>query len=179
MSDRDASLLCGDEELLASCDAETYRASGPGGQHRNKVSSAVRLRHRPTGIVAQAEERRNQHENRRRALARLRQKLACDVRAPAPPAGEPPAVVRHCLVRGHKGGRGARPRLQVGRKNRRFWPVAAIALDLLDAHEGRLSEAAGAIGIATSNLVRLLRSDRHLLAAAQELRRRHGQKPIH
>ncbi len=50
---------------------EYYRASGPGGQHRNTTDSAVRIRHLPTGIVAQACESRSQSRNRERAMERL------------------------------------------------------------------------------------------------------------
>ncbi|MBS3735525.1 MAG: hypothetical protein KGY99_11505, partial [Phycisphaerae bacterium] len=45
VSDRDTSLAADDDTLLGECDMQTYRAGGPGGQHRNKVSSGVRLRH--------------------------------------------------------------------------------------------------------------------------------------
>ena len=55
---------------------EFVRASGPGGQHRNRRETGVRLTHRPTGIVVLATERRSQAENRRVALERLELLLA-------------------------------------------------------------------------------------------------------
>ncbi len=52
-------------------DVQTMRASGPGGQHVNKTDSAVRAIHRPTGLVATAQEQRSQHANRKLALLKL------------------------------------------------------------------------------------------------------------
>lgn len=66
----------GRDKLLAECVVTTFRASGPGGQHRNRRESAVRLRHLPTGIVVVATERRSQHQNRAVALERLERKIA-------------------------------------------------------------------------------------------------------
>lgn len=65
-----------DEQLMKQCEMSTFKSSGPGGQHRNKRESAVRLKHLPTGIIAQAVEDRSQHKNRASALARLRTLLA-------------------------------------------------------------------------------------------------------
>ena len=73
------------DELLSQCDVDTYRASGPGGQKRNKTSSAVRLRHLPSELMVIAEESRSQHENRARALRRLRQALYLKLRGNGQP----------------------------------------------------------------------------------------------
>jgi len=62
--------------LLDECDVETYRASGPGGQNVNTRDTAVRLRHRPSGIVVTCQKERTQLRNKELALDELRRRLA-------------------------------------------------------------------------------------------------------
>ena len=65
-----------DEDLLRECEVETFRSSGPGGQHVNKTESGVRLRHLPSGIVVSSQQERSQHRNKALCLQRLRNKVA-------------------------------------------------------------------------------------------------------
>jgi protein subunit release factor B len=64
-----------DEDLLRECEVETFRASGPGGQHVNKTESAVRLKHLPSGLVVTSREERSQHRNKAICLNKLREKV--------------------------------------------------------------------------------------------------------
>jgi protein subunit release factor B len=64
------------EALRAECEERFFVASGPGGQHRNKTETAVRLVHLPTGLMVTATERRSRERNRDEALERLREQLA-------------------------------------------------------------------------------------------------------
>ena len=64
-----------EEELLKQCEIGFGRTSGPGGQHRNKVETAVYITHLPTGTEASASERRKQFENRVMAIKRLREAI--------------------------------------------------------------------------------------------------------
>jgi protein subunit release factor B len=62
-----------DELLLRECEVDTFRSSGPGGQHVNKTESGVRLTHLPTGVVVSSQQERSQHVNKAIALRKLRE----------------------------------------------------------------------------------------------------------
>ena len=64
-----------DEDLLRECEIETFRSSGPGGQHVNKTESAVRLRHVSSGLVVSSQQERSQHRNKAICLEKLRAKV--------------------------------------------------------------------------------------------------------
>jgi hypothetical protein len=165
-----------DEQLLAQCEVDTYRASGPGGQKRNKTSSAVRLRHPGSGLIVIAEESRSQHENRARALRRLRQALYLKLRDDLPPAARLlEAVAAHP---DYRAARGADGRLDLRRKDPRFWPAAGVVLDVLGAVEARVSEAGEALGVSTANLIAFLQTDPKVWEQANHLRARFGHKPL-
>ncbi|MEX2160233.1 MAG: peptide chain release factor-like protein [Dehalococcoidia bacterium] len=162
---RDEWLRLDDAALLKQCREERYKASGPGGQRRNKVETALRLRHPESGVVVQAEESRSLAENRRRALRRLRERIALEVRVPFDLTQ--PALPDELLAQ-RTAGRGA---LAINARNTNYPIVVAAALDALSAAEGSYARAAHALGVTTSQLMRLLRSDRELWRAVEGLRR--------
>ena len=73
-----------DDDLLRECEIDTFRASGPGGQHVNKTESAVRLKHLPSGLVVTSREERSQHQNKALCLRKLREKIERQNHRPAP-----------------------------------------------------------------------------------------------
>src|SRR5438132_12813254 len=117
---RDDWLRMDDAALLSQCKVDTYRASGPGGQKRNKTSSAVRLRHEPSGMIVIAEESRSQHENRVRALRRLRQALFLKIRDDLAADSLTPETLQQ--RDDYRDARNVDGRPDLALKDARFWP---------------------------------------------------------
>ncbi|WP_020471270.1 peptide chain release factor family protein [Zavarzinella formosa] len=164
------------ENLLAQCEVDTYRASGPGGQKRNKTSSAVRLRHIPSGLLVIAEESRSQHENKAKALKRIWQAFFLELREDLEVAALTPEIVAE--FPDYAEAKSKDGRLHLVAKDPRFWPAVGVALDVLAAVESRVSDAAKLLGISTGNLIDFLQTDPKVWQVANQLRTRHGQKPL-
>jgi len=165
-----------EDQLLAQCEVDTYRASGPGGQKRNKTSSAVRLRHLPTGLIVIAEESRSQHQNKARALQRLRRGLFLHLRDELPLEARTPDAV--AALPDYATARGADGRLALGAKDHRFWPAVGVVLDVMTFCEGQVAAAAELLAISTGNLIDFLQVDTKVWQEANRIRAQFRQKPL-
>ena len=127
-----------DAELSACCKLEFYKDSGPGGQKRNKSSSAARVTLPEYGLTVTDCTERSQHRNRENALRKLRMELALNVReTPAVPPERPDCSMTH-----------------------REYPLwTARVLDVFFEQDLDHRAAAAVIGISTSALVKKLYRD--------------------
>ena len=134
-------------QLLTECEVRRSRASGPGGQHRNKVETAVEITHRPTGITAAAGERRSQDENRRVAIRRLRTLLAVKHRTVTSAVVEPTRLWQSRCQKG---------KIQCNDRHGDFPAILAEAMNAVHAKDYDVKLAAAALGCSTSQLIRFL-----------------------
>jgi len=160
-----------DDALLAQCEMRRLRRSGPGGQHRNKVETAVRLLHRPSGISAEANERRSQAANRSEALFRLRVNLALGVRGPGPLADRPSPRWRSR--------RGETGQLSISPEHDDFPALLAEALDVLAQSGNDVKQAADLLGVTPSQFVKLLAKEPRALADVNRQRQAAGLHELH
>ena len=158
-----------DADLLAQCDVERARGSGPGGRHRNSTESRVVLRHRETGAQGMAGERRSQHENLAVALFRLRCALAAQVRVPREPAALPTAA---WLARVRGGRYACNP------EHREFPSLLAEALDAVAAHGFDVRPAAESLHVSATQLVRFVALHHPALDALNRGRAERGMSPL-
>jgi hypothetical protein len=156
--DRYVLLAMSDDALLKHCDEDRYRASGPGGQHRNTTDSAVRLRLPDSDITASASEQRSQHQNRRIALKRLRLEIAFAMRTSDPQPWM--------------------DTMPVSQKNSRYPAFVACILDSLAANDFQVSTAAAFLDISTGQLIRILAADPCLWARVNQERQKRDLKPL-
>lgn len=149
------------EDVLAECDVQRVRRSGPGGQHRNKVETGVVLTHKPTGVRVEASERRSQKENQSVALFRLRLKMAVEVRMPVPPDSTPSELWQTRCRQG---------RISVSTEHDDFPAVLAEAMDMVTAYSMDVRASADLLGTTQSQLTRLLKAEPQALALVNKRR---------
>ena len=138
-AERNALLAAEDDVLLRQCDLIMQKGTGNGGQKINKTSSAVRLRHRATGIAVSANEERSQARNRRIALRKLRYEIALRVRVECD--GEAFALLPAPSPANHE----------------RLIPWIAELFDRLAAADFDLAKTAALCGASVSQLERAMR----------------------
>ncbi len=157
------------DKLLRSCETRRGRRSGPGGQHRNKVETAIVLVHQPTGIRAEATERRSQHENHCVAVRRLKISLALGVRCQRDEATVPST---------RWSSRCANRRIHINPAHEDFPAMLAEALDVVAANDFDVTAAASRLSINTSQLVRFLQIEPRAFLELNRQRQSRGLKPL-
>ena len=157
------------KKLLDDCQVRRHRASGPGGQHRNKVETAVTVCHQPTGITGIARERRSQSQNLHTAVHRLRVHLAVMIRCPIPDDFTPSPLFQSRCIRG---------RVPINPAHVDYPALLAEALDFVAAMGVDLHSATEALNCTVSQLVKLLRTEPRALAWLNERRQEMGLRPL-
>lgn len=162
-----------DDALLLECEESFFIASGPGGQHRNKTESAVRLRHRATGVSTHADDSRSQHENRARAVKRLRAHLALEVREPIDLASWAPSPRLAAFL--------AAGTARLGEKTRQtaeFWLAIAELLDVTLACGAEVATTAARVGLGSAALAKFLTVDPQIVRTINHARAQRGLKAL-
>ena len=158
--------LTGDD-LRKECSVKHTRSSGPGGQHRNKVNTAVVLTHGPTEVTASATEERSQSRNAAKALTRLRVRLALQLRSEPPPTE--PSTLWTTRTRGGK--------VSVSEGHADFPAVLAEALDWIVALDD-VKAASVALGVSQSQMIKFLAKEPVALEVVNRLRASKGLGPL-
>ena len=153
-------------ELIKDCHVRRQRRSGPGGQHRNKVETAIVITHTPTGIQGAASERRNQAENRKHALFRLRINLALHLRTSRNKQSQ------------LWNSRTSNKRITINPQHTEFPAVLAEALDVIVNQGLDMKRAAEILSVSSSQLIKLIKADNLAWQHLNQLRSDAGQHPL-
>ncbi len=155
--------------LMKDCTLSRGRASGPGGQHRNKVETHVTITHKPSGVEAQAGERRLAKENQSVALRRLRLLLAMHIRVEVP-LGEIRSELWKSRCKNRK--------IVCSPKHTDFPSMLAEALDVIDACGYDMRKASSRLECSASQLLRLVADHPPALVKFNDERRLRSMRPL-
>ena len=158
-----------DDALLKDCAVTSGRSSGPGGQNRNKVETAIRITHEPSGIIANATERRHKQQNKEQAIFRLRVKLAIQVRVAIDP-GAPPSSCWATRTKDRK--------QLINPSHTDFPTLLAEAMDRIAMMQYDVSAAADAMGVSTSQLLKLIKHEPEAMSLVNQKRLSQGMHPL-
>ena len=153
-----------DEQLKKVCSVTRTRRGGPGGQHRNKVETAIVITHIDSGISAQAGEKRSQHANLTVAIERLRTNLAIGIRS------NPPPTATSDLWKSRVKNR----RIAVSLSHADYPLILTEALDVLTANENDIVAAAKSLGLSTSQLIKFFKANPQVFDRVQQMRKANG-----
>jgi hypothetical protein len=157
-----------DQHLLRECEVRRTRGSGPGGQHRNKVETAIVISHGPSGVRGEASERRSQEANRQVALRRLRIRLAIEVRTQRD--GQVPSALWQSRTKGGK--------LHVNENHEDFPAMLAEAIDCVAEASWDVAAAARRLACSSSQLVKFLQKEPAALTLVNRQRTTFGLRPL-
>lgn len=153
------------DELWKQCRVETTRRGGPGGQHRNKVETAVIVTHQPSSVSAEANERRSQSENREVAFQRLRIRLAYEI-IDESLAAQSPTELWLSRVKN--------TRIVVSPNHNDFAALIAESLAVLHSVNFEMKAAATQLRTSPSQLVKLFGLNQATWNSLNRLRSQHG-----
>jgi hypothetical protein len=147
-------LRLSDAEFLKLCEIQAYKGSGPGGQHRNKTNSGVKVKLINVNIESYACDDRSSHINKILALKKLRLKIALQIR-------EEPALQIPFAFPGTDG--------RISSDNKLYPEFIADVLDRIKAAAGDLGEAAKMWNLSKSALNKIILADKKVLEIFQKI----------
>lgn len=154
-------LALSDEELMKECRFDAMRGTGPGGQKRNKTSSAARVTHLESGLSAFDDVTRSQHQNLKHALDKLRGEIAVNL---LPGGGETTPGI---------------PIAPVPKPNsRNYFLWLGKIFDALLATDFQMPEAAARFECSPSHLIRIVAKDEFAWQKLAEARQRRKMTPL-
>jgi len=159
------------ETFLSQCRITAHRRGGPGGQHRNKVSSAIMVLHEPTGVSAEANERRDQTQNRTVAIDRIRLRLAITLRTELARKSDLEFETGYRL-------RWVNRPIKINEANFDHAAVLALIMDDLHRAGGQPSLVAGQWNTSTTSVVQFVSMHPPALQLVNRWRAHHGRSVL-